>query len=112
MKGGKQMIPFYRFRGVSGWIVALWYLARNMKTVKLIPAFFCLGFILAHACGCAVQAAPAYTAPEPNQVQALSATCDINCVTGGLNGWTNPDGSYTTYTGGIWSCDIPKDVCK
>lgn len=60
--------------------------------------------------------------------------CDIDCVTGGLDGWytvpnscdqdaqANPAApdwymncngmTYTPYDGGAWSCSIPTGICQ
>jgi hypothetical protein len=98
--------------------------------MKFIPLAFCIGFVLVHVLGCSASA--------PTECDSGPATvirvCDVDCQTGGLNGWwdvppacdpaaqPNPsapdwfmncqDLMYTPYKGGAWPCDMPKDVCQ
>lgn len=99
--------------------------------MKLIPIAFCLGFVLVHLLGCAADVAPSTGLAEPTRHD--QSFCDINCQTGGLDGWYNVPAScdqlaaanpsapdwyldcagvtYTPYEKGAYSCQIPENVC-
>jgi hypothetical protein len=102
--------------------------------MKLIPISFCVGFVLVHLLGCSAAPAPSSCDGGVADPQKYVRICDVDCQTGGLNGWwdvppscdpaaqPNPSAPdwfmncqglrYTPYAGGVYACTFPQNVCQ